>query len=156
MQFNLSAQTEPALMQLAAKLAQLIETNTLIRLNGGLGAGKTTFARGILRAFGYEGAVKSPTFTLVEPYALQWGQVYHFDLYRLNDPGELMYLGVEDYLRDGRLCLVEWPEKAEGLLPQGDLSIALSGTGEERDIVIRATSDSGKDICHKLHEVHQP
>ena len=156
MRLEYHVKNEAELLHLAGQLANLISGNTLIRLVGNLGAGKTTFARGMLRAYGYNGAVKSPTFTLVEPYALQWGQVYHFDLYRLNDPGELMYLGVEDYLRDGRLCLVEWPEKAEGLLPQGDLSIALSGTGDERDIVIRATSDSGKDICHKLHEVHQP
>jgi tRNA threonylcarbamoyladenosine biosynthesis protein TsaE len=99
---------------LGAKLASRLGNARVIYVHGPLGAGKTTFVRGMLRAFGHEGTVKSPTFTLVEPYDLKDISFYHFDLYRLNDPQELEFLGTRLPSRE-RVCVVEWAERAQGL-----------------------------------------
>ncbi len=129
---------------LGASLAVSVTGGTLIFLSGGLGAGKTTLVRGLIHALGHEGPVKSPTYTLVEPYAFDDLTVYHFDLYRLSDPLELEYLGVQDYFHDHAVCLVEWPERAKGFLPGADIMIVFHITGHARQVELVAQSESGR------------
>ena len=111
---------------IGAKLAQVLTSHGTVFLQGQLGAGKTTLVRGFLRAVGYCGTVKSPTYTLVEEYALQTHKIYHFDLYRVNDPEELDWMGIQDYFTDDVICFVEWPEMGAGLLPVPEIILQLS------------------------------
>lgn len=122
-------QGEPAMIDAGAALAARLAPTDLVVVAGDLGAGKTTLVRGILRGLGHEGPVPSPTFTLLEPYRINGVDVIHADLYRLKDPDELEMLGMRDYL-GACLCLVEWPERAGGWLPEPDWRIDLSGSGE--------------------------
>lgn len=122
----------------------------IIHLHGDLGAGKTTLTRGILRGFGYEGAVKSPTYTLVEPYEFERCNIYHFDLYRLSDPEEVSYLGTEDYFSDRNLCIVEWAERGAGVLPAPDISLQLVGAGSGREVLWHTESKRGDEIAQRL------
>ena len=117
---------------LGAALAAALPPHAVLFLHGDLGAGKTSTARGLLRALGVSGAVRSPTYTLVERYDTSAGLVLHLDLYRIADPGELAYLGLDDPA-EARLWLVEWPERAAGALPAPDLvlHLAISGSGRE-------------------------
>ncbi len=127
---------EAAMLKFGQKLSsEFIKSGTVL-LKGNLGAGKTTLVKGILQGLGHKGSVKSPTYTLVEPYHLQGKDVYHFDLYRLGDPEELEYMGGRDYFHDNALCLIEWPEKATGYLPQENMIITLSYQEEGREIFI--------------------
>ncbi len=146
------------MMEFGGKIADHFPQGGIVLLNGDLGAGKTTLVRGLLRHLGYEGIVKSPTYTLVEPYQLehtlkhtppllhdvssqeQTRTIYHFDLYRLADPEELEYIGGRDYWNSNSLCLIEWPEKAAGYLPEADLEITLHYRGDARDIEINKGS----------------
>lgn len=147
---RLEIDSEEKMLELGARLAALLAGEGVVHLCGDLGAGKTTLCRGILRAMGHSGAVKSPTFTLVEPYQFEACEVFHFDLYRLSDPAELDYVGIEEYFGKNRLCLVEWPEKAMGSLPHHDLEIGIDVLGEKRNIGIRANSPGGERICDQL------
>ncbi|MEX0943052.1 MAG: tRNA (adenosine(37)-N6)-threonylcarbamoyltransferase complex ATPase subunit type 1 TsaE [Pseudomonadales bacterium] len=129
---------------------RLAPGRALIFLSGSLGAGKTTFCRGILRSLGHEGAVKSPTFTLVEPYEVKGLQIFHFDLYRLTDPNELEYIGFDDYFDRKCVCLVEWPERAADFLPMSDLTVELLVEGAGRRLLIRANSEYGEGIIRQM------
>ena len=142
------------MLALGRHLAELLQGSGAVFISGSLGAGKTTLCRGLLHAMGHTGAVKSPTFTLVEPYEIQGVEVSHFDLYRLSDPGELDYIGIEEYFSGKGLCLVEWPEKAAGNLPQHDLDISIDVLGEKRNISIQAMSLDGETICESLAQIY--
>lgn len=120
-----------------AKLWQLLPEKCTVFLLGNLGAGKTTLVRGLLRAAGHLGAVKSPTYTLVEEYSLQTRNIFHFDLYRLNDPEELEWIGIQDYFAQDSLFFIEWPEKGSGFLPEADIILDLQTIGEERHLEIK-------------------
>lgn len=121
-----------------------------VHLTGELGAGKTTLTRGLLRAHGYMGAVKSPTYTLVEPYELDDARIHHFDLYRLGDPEELEFIGARDLLSDEALCVIEWPERGEGWLPPADLSIELAIAGNGRLARVAGGSEHGHRVLARL------
>jgi len=134
---------------LGAQLAQAI-TPGIIYLNGDLGAGKTTLARGFMHGLGHTGKVRSPTYTLVEPYALEPCQVYHMDLYRLADAEELEWLGLRDMLAEAALLLVEWPERGSGFLPSADLTIDLEYAGGGREARLLAATPVGQHWLDSL------
>jgi tRNA threonylcarbamoyladenosine biosynthesis protein TsaE len=132
---------------LAREVAQHLSSSFVMLLKGDLGAGKTTFARGFIQASGFDGVVKSPTYTLVEPYPISNNRMcYHFDLYRLADPEELEFTGARDYFNENDVCLVEWPEKAEGFLPPADWICEFSYRNEGRNLTILAQSNKGKEL----------
>ena len=154
--FHQEAATDADMQALGAKLANVVPRGTVIYLLGSLGAGKTTFARGFLRGLGFEGKVKSPTYTLVEPYHTEKYEVFHFDLYRLNSPDELLAIGIEDYFTPETVCLIEWPEKGEGRLPPADLTgyfDIMEGrldANPHRTIRFEAVSSRGEEILARL------
>ena len=145
---------EAATVALGGKLARTFAAGGVIYLQGNLGAGKTTLCRGLLQALGHSGAVKSPTYTLVEPYQLGERNLYHFDLYRLGDPEELEYMGIRDYFNDENLCLIEWPERGEGFLPAADLIVKVSpipmGASVGRQAALNAQSPLGKLVVEQI------
>lgn len=130
---------------LGARLAQLCPPGIRIHLSGDLAAGKTTLARGYLRALGHTGAVKSPTFTLVESYALASRTVHHFDLYRMA-AGELEFIGIEDYFDADADCLIEWAERGAPVLPAPDIALALQVIDAGREVVVESHSQLGNEI----------
>lgn len=121
--------------------ARPLERPGLIALHGDLGAGKTTLVRGLLRALGHTGPVRSPTFTLLEPYEHLTPPVWHLDLYRLGDPGELEYLGLADLLVAPALLLIEWPERGAGALPAADLDIHIAHADAGRRLTMTSVPD---------------
>ncbi|MBU3583359.1 tRNA (adenosine(37)-N6)-threonylcarbamoyltransferase complex ATPase subunit type 1 TsaE [Polynucleobacter sp. 15G-AUS-farblos] len=154
------AETASLAQKLAASLSQYLQkprTHLNIALEGDLGAGKTTFARYLIQGMGHEGKVKSPTYTLCEPYPLQLNDqeitAYHFDLYRMKDPLEWQEAGFGEYFDAPGFCLIEWPEKAEGTLPPFDMLIQLSAGAEEneRHILIEAKAANGMNVLQALN-----
>ena len=131
-------------LAMGAALAPCLEPGLVIYLSGELGTGKTTFARGLLRGLGYDGRVKSPSFTLVEPYELSRLYLYHFDFYRFTDPRELGEAGFREHFNPTSVCLVEWPEKAAGFVPPADIRITLKAQGSGRQLEIDADTEAGR------------
>jgi len=138
MQRHLNLPDEASTLDLGARLASGVVPGRVLHLRGELGAGKTTLARGLLRALGYEGRVKSPAYTLVELYPLSSLNLYHFDFYRFEDEEEWLSAGFRDYFNPESACIVEWPERAGERLPAPDLSLRLDFHGPAR----RATLDT--------------
>ena len=137
---TLDITNEQAMMELGGQIACLLPVGGVVLLHGNLGVGKTTLVRGLLRSLGFQGTVKSPTYTLVEPYHVADRDIYHFDLYRLADPEELEYLGVRDYFRDDALCLIEWPQQTGGFLPEPDIVVNIEHDGSARKVYIKNTT----------------
>lgn len=135
---------------LGSAMAAACPPSCVIYLEGELGAGKTTLVRGFMRGLGYEGAVKSPTYTLLEPYELPKRRCFHFDLYRLADPGELEYLGIRDLLQGDAVLLVEWPEKGQGELPPPDLMVQIHYMEGGRRIELEPVSPTGTLLLDAL------
>jgi tRNA threonylcarbamoyladenosine biosynthesis protein TsaE len=147
---TLEVQSAEAQERLGAALAAGCPRPCIIFLEGDLGAGKTTLVRGFLRALGHDGPVRSPTFTLLEPYELGSGPVFHLDLYRLGDPEELAYLGLRDLLGGRAILLVEWPERGAGELPAPDLRIAIAHLAAGRRVEIDPLSPAGEACLVKV------
>lgn len=141
---------EEATIDAGARLARAAEGHGVIALHGNLGSGKTTLCRGLIRALGHTGAVKSPTFTLVEPYDFDGNRILHYDLYRLSDPEEVEYLGMRDFLDGRTLTLIEWPEKAAGFLPPPDLELFLDVVPEGRQLRWQALTPHGEKLGKAL------
>jgi tRNA threonylcarbamoyladenosine biosynthesis protein TsaE len=143
---------EPALVALAEQLAATIAAGGVIHLHGDLGAGKTTFARALLRRLGVGERVKSPTYSLIESYVLGELAIHHLDLYRIADPGELEWLGLSDLAEGRHLIIVEWPERAGGALPRPDLVVHLEHAGQGREVSLEPMSRQGDDWVGALRD----
>ena len=149
-ELTLHLANEDAMMSFGSRIAQVTEGLGVIFLEGDLGAGKTTLSRGIIRGLGHVGAVKSPTFTLVEPYEIGLIRAFHFDLYRLVDPEELEYMGIRDYFDGSALCLIEWPQRGAGFLPKPDLTITIRAHAEGRSLTLSPEGSRGETWCAAL------
>ena len=147
--FSLDLADEAATLEFGAAIGKAIVPNLAIYLHGDLGAGKTTLVRGLLHGLGYVGKVKSPTYTLVEPYEMLDSHsaplnLYHFDLYRFNDEEEWEAAGFRDYFNAGSVCLIEWPEKAAQVLPAPDIEISFNIKEAGRSVHVSAHSERGQ------------
>ena len=145
---------EAAMVEAGEHLGTALVNGGTIFFHGDLGSGKTTLCRGVLRAGGHTGAVKSPTYTLVEPYRYRNVDIYHFDLYRLGDPEELEYIGIRDYFEPDNICLVEWPERGQAMLPEPDLEVFLGYQGRGRKLELVAGSQRGEKLINKMREAY--
>jgi len=141
---------EEATLQLGAQLAACLSESILIYLSGDLGAGKTTLTRAMLRALGISDHIKSPTFSMVECYERDKQPLYHIDLYRLTNPEELEYLGLQDLMGTNAIIMIEWPERAGDYLPKADVHCYLSFHKEGRLLKMEPNSDQGKKILEKV------
>lgn len=136
--------------QRIASVVKQLNSAIVVYLHGDLGAGKTTLTRGFVQGMGHTGNVKSPTYTLVEPYELTPWQVYHFDLYRLADPEELEYMGIREYFTEHSCCFVEWPEKGQDMIPPADIELWLHYLDEQREINLVANNQAGEAVLAQL------
>lgn len=141
---------EAATLALGARLAGTLQPGLYIELLGDLGSGKTTLVRGLLRALGYRGRVKSPTFTLLEHYPVFRFNLYHFDLYRFEDPEEWLDAGFREHFNADSVCLVEWPQKATGCLPLADISLRLAIVDQGRQATLLSHTPKGKQCLVML------
>ena len=141
---------ESATIALAQRIAARLKPGMVIYLHGDLGAGKTTLVRGVLNALGYGGRVKSPTYTLVEPYHISGLDLRHFDLYRLQDEEEWESAGFRDEFDGRNIFLIEWPERAQGLIPQPDMEITFEILAQGREVKIHAHTEMGKQCLGQL------
>ena len=141
---------EDATLVLAKRLAARLKPGMVIYLHGDLGAGKTTLVRGVLNALGYSGRVKSPTYTLVEPYSIAGLDLRHFDLYRLHDEAEWEAAGFRDEYDGHNIFLIEWPEHAMGLIPKADVTIDFEILAQGRKVEVHANTETGKQCLERL------
>lgn len=145
---NIPAEND--MLAMGALLAKAIKSGAIIYLYGDLGAGKTTFTRGFLRGLGYQEKVKSPTYTLVEPYEIDGRKIFHFDLYRLTHAEELEQIGIREYFTSESVCLIEWPEKGFPLLPLADLACYIEFKEDGREMKVEGWSDKGEEILRLI------
>ncbi len=150
---TLSLPDEAATLALGARLAPALAPGLVIYLDGDLGSGKTTLVRGVLRGLGFEGNVKSPTYTLVELYAISRLNLHHFDFYRFSQPEEYLDAGLDEYFQGGAVCLVEWPGKAGEYLAPADLrlELALMDTGRRVDFL--SLTEAGRACLNRLRAI---
>lgn len=152
--FQTHLHDEAGTAALGASLAHALVPGIHIHLHGDLGTGKTTLTRALLHAAGHTGHVKSPTYTLAEPYTVLLAgrptDVIHFDLYRLGGPEEFLDAGFREHFNENTVCIIEWPEKAAGVLPDPDIKLLLSISGHGRDIELQALSDQGVQCLDRL------
>jgi len=141
---------ESATVALAQRLAARLKPGMVIYLHGNLGAGKTTLVRGVLNALGYTGRVKSPTYTLVEPYHISGLDLRHFDLYRLHDEEEWEAAGFRDEFDGHNIFFIEWPEHALGLIPHADMKIDFEILAHGRNVAIQASTPTGRECLKQL------
>lgn len=154
MELVISLKDDLETQELGEHLSKVCKNGITIYLEGDLGAGKTTLSKGFIRARGYNGIVKSPTYTLVESYSFSDTTIYHFDLYRLMDPEELELMGIRDYFGDNSIRLVEWPKQGEGVLPQCDLIVNIIYSNEMRIAKIIPNSELGKNIVGEINLIY--
>ena len=143
---------ETATLQAGQRFSHHLPTGFNVYMHGDLGAGKTTFIRGVLQGLGYQGKVKSPTYTLVEPYELPDVTLYHFDLYRLMDEEEWDEAGFRDYFNASSICMIEWPEKAQSLLPSADMDVFLKHQQSGRTIQFQANTSVAQQVLQRFEQ----
>lgn len=148
MQLQISSAEE--METLGGQIGKAMVGGEIIHLQGELGAGKTTLVRGLLHALGHAGKVKSPTYTLVENYELDSFVVFHFDLYRLNDPEELEDMGIRDYCHNKAVCLFEWPEQGKGVVPEADILVQIEYHESGRKLELGSLTEKGSTILRNI------
>jgi tRNA threonylcarbamoyladenosine biosynthesis protein TsaE len=153
--FKAHLNDEAGTIALGASLAHSLAPGLTVYLHGDLGSGKTTLTRSLLHAAGYAGHVRSPTYTLAEPYTIMIAghpvDLIHFDLYRMCSPEEFLEAGFREHFNQRNICIVEWPENGESVLPTPDIHIYLSIHGQGRDVELQALSDQGSQCIDRLH-----
>jgi len=147
---QIDAHNETEQEDIGGQLCAAMTGGCVVYLHGDLGAGKTTLVRGFLRFLGHVGAVKSPTYTLIEPYQAGGRDIYHLDLYRLGDPEELDYLGIRDLLDETAVLLVEWPERGLGELPAADIEVNIDYLNDGRRLQLHSRSPRGDSVLSRL------